>query len=294
MSRFEELHGLIGALGATQVFFIGGSLKSGTTWLQLLLDAHPEIACKGEGHVTNHLAQLLLTSLDKHNQKLVHTNRTVFAELDGFPLYTADDLAYLIGAALLLAFTKPDTGKKLRAIGEKTPDNVRGFAVLHAIFPAAKFLNVVRDGRDCAVSGWFHNLRTNPDWLRAKYPSLTAYATAFASEWAIDIAHADRFAAAHPLACLTVRYEALLDDTDAVLREVFAFLGVASDADSVALCRDAAAFERLSAGRARGEESRQSFFRNGTRGNWREHLDDATSRAFAEAAAPWLAQSGYL
>jgi len=294
MSTFHRLHEQIGGLNATQIFFIGGSQKSGTTWLQLLLDAHPRIACKGEGHVTNHLAQLLLGSLDKHNQKIAHKNRTVFGEMDGFPLYTADDLSYLIGAALLLAFTKTDGGKDLRAIGEKTPDNVRGFDVLHAIFPAAKFLNVVRDGRDCAISGWFHNLRTNPDWMRTKYPSLSAYATMFAREWATDIAHAERFAAAHPHACLTVRYEALLDDTATVLREVLGFLDVPAGTEMVAQCCDAAAFERLSAGRTRGDENRQSFFRNGKQGNWREHLDDAGSRAFAAAAAPWLAQLGYL
>jgi hypothetical protein len=294
MSVFNRLHGLIGMLGTMQIFFIGGSQKSGTTWLQLLLDAHPQIACKGEGHIANDMAQLLLISLDKHNQKIADKNRTVFAELDGFPLYTADDLAYLIGASLLLAFTKSDTGTELRAIGEKTPDNVRHFEVLHAIFPAAKFLNVVRDGRDCAISGWFHNLRTNPDWIRAKYPSLSAYATMFAREWANDIAHADCFAAAHPLACLTVRYGALLAGTAPVLREVLDFLGVASRAETVAQCCDAAAFEHLSAGRARGEENRESFFRNGTQGNWREHLDDAANRAFTDAAAPWLQRCGYL
>ena len=70
MSVFNRLHGLIGMLGTMQIFFIGGSQKSGTTWLQLLLDAHPQIACKGEGHIANDMAQLLLISLDKHNQKI--------------------------------------------------------------------------------------------------------------------------------------------------------------------------------------------------------------------------------
>lgn len=294
MSTFRRLHEQIGGLSATQIFFIGGSQKSGTTWLRLLLDAHPRIACKGEGHVTNHLAQLLLGSLEKHNRKIAHKNTTVFGEMDGFPLYTAEDLSYLIGAALLLAFTKTDPGKQPQAIGEKTPDNVRYFDVLHAIFPAAKFLNVVRDGRDCAISGWFHNLRSDPDWIRTKFPSLSAYATMFAREWAADIAHAECFAAAHPNACMTVRYEALLDETAAVLREVLDFLDVAAGPEMVARCCDSAAFERHSAGRRRGEENRESFFRNGTQGNWREHLDEAGNRAFAEAAAPWLQRLGYL
>lgn len=294
MSAFQRLHARIGALSAAKIFFIGGSMKSGTTWLQLLLDAHPDIACKGEGHLTDRLAPLLLESLDKHNQQLALKNRTVFGELPGFPLYDRDDFSYLIAAALLLAFAKSDTGTTPRVVGEKTPDNVRNFDVLRAIFPEAKFLNVVRDGRDCAISGWFHNLRSNNDWARENHPSLPEYAKMFAREWADDIAHAERFAAASSGTCLTVRYEALLADTKAVLHEVFTFLGVAAGADVIARCRDAAAFERLSAGRARGEENQGSFFRNGTHGNWREHFDETTNRAFIEAAAPWLERLGYL
>jgi hypothetical protein len=162
------------------------------------------------------------------------------------------------------------------------------------LFPATRFLNVVRDGRDCAVSGWFHNLRASPDWAHARHRSLFAYAAMFAREWADDIAPAERFAAAWPEACLTVRYEALLTDTESALQTVFAFLGVAAGAEVVTSCCDAASFERLSAGRAPGEENRQSFFRNGTQGNWREHLDEAGNRAFMAAAAPWLERLGYL
>ena len=32
------------------VFFVCGAAKSGTTWLQRILDAHPETRCSGEGH----------------------------------------------------------------------------------------------------------------------------------------------------------------------------------------------------------------------------------------------------
>ena len=34
-----------------QPFFLAGAPKSGTTWLCKLLDAHPEIACRGEACV---------------------------------------------------------------------------------------------------------------------------------------------------------------------------------------------------------------------------------------------------
>ncbi|HVC63306.1 MAG TPA: sulfotransferase [Acetobacteraceae bacterium] len=157
-------------------------------------------------------------SLDRHNQKIGHKNRAVFGELDGFPLCSSDDLAYLAGAEPPPTLTKANPSTALRAIGERAADNVRYFDVAHTIFPAAKLPHVVRDGRDCAISGWFHNLGTNPDWIRAKLPSPSADAALFAREWATDFAHAEQFAAARALACLTVRYEALLEDTAAVPR----------------------------------------------------------------------------
>ena len=294
MSAFRRLHSRIGALDTAQMFFIGGSMKSGTTWLQLLLDAHPDIACIGEAHLPDQLAPLLMTSLDRYNQQLDEKNRSVFAEIAGFPLYNRDDLAYMIAANLLLAFAKAGAGKRLRAIGEKTPDNVRQFDLLQAIFPRARFIHIVRDGRDCAVSCWFHNLRTNRQWASSTHPSLPDYAGMFAREWAEDLAQATRFADAHPAACITVRYEDLLADTAAVLRPVLAFLGLPASAEIAQRCVWAAAFERLSDGRPRGRENRDSFFRSGTQGNWREHLDTAANSAFIAAAGPWLDRFGYL
>src|ERR1700722_16518864 len=47
---YEALSAEIAALRRKQLFFIGGAAKSGTTWLQLLLDRHPAISCNGEGH----------------------------------------------------------------------------------------------------------------------------------------------------------------------------------------------------------------------------------------------------
>ena len=52
-------------------------------------------------------------------------------------------------------------------------------------FPRAKFIHLVRDGRDCAVSGWFHNRRISPDWLNGAHPSLDAYSAATAVEWGL-------------------------------------------------------------------------------------------------------------
>src|SRR3546814_5719491 len=45
LSEVEELQALLASAG---VFIVTGVTKSGTTWLQRMLDSHPEIACGGE------------------------------------------------------------------------------------------------------------------------------------------------------------------------------------------------------------------------------------------------------
>jgi hypothetical protein len=61
-------------------FFVGGYPKSGTTWLQLLLNAHPEVSCIGEGHLPHHLEPLLRQALAQHNALIAEKNATVLAE----------------------------------------------------------------------------------------------------------------------------------------------------------------------------------------------------------------------
>jgi hypothetical protein len=53
--RYRDL----AALAGRQLFFVGGAPRSGTTWLQLLLDSHPEVSCRGEGLFWKALAEPL-------------------------------------------------------------------------------------------------------------------------------------------------------------------------------------------------------------------------------------------
>jgi hypothetical protein len=67
MFDYHRLQSTVSAVHSKQMFFIGGVAKSGTTWLQILLDLHPNITCKGEGHFPNTFAPLLKGVLDMHN-----------------------------------------------------------------------------------------------------------------------------------------------------------------------------------------------------------------------------------
>jgi hypothetical protein len=293
MFDFEKVHATIATLRAKQHFFVGGAIKSGTTWLQILLDAHPEVSCGGEGHMPDRLAPLLQQALDKHSQYIAGKNESIFSELPGYPTLADEDSLYLFASAITLLLLRQAGSKYAQAVGERTPDNIRHFGLLHRLFPLAKFIHIVRDGRDSAVSGWYHNLRTTPDWVGKRYPSFDAYAARFAEIWAVEVGEGVKFAAAVPDLCLTIRFEDLSASPINTLRDAFGFLGVRTDDATVEACCAKGAFEQLSGGRSPGQENRNSLFRKGVAGEWRSHFSKKTNRTFLDKSGGLLTKFGY-
>jgi hypothetical protein len=293
LAHLPKLETALDLLRGRPVFFIGGSPKSGTTWLQLLHDSHPGISCRGEAHIPDDLAPLVMQAAAAYSDRIDERNTRAFPELAPYPRFDDEDVLSLlaVAAALVLGEHARDATPGA-VIGEKTPDNVRSFPLLLRLFPQAKFLHIVRDGRDCAVSGWWHNQRSEPEWTRQTFSSFHAYACSFAERWAKDLEAGLDFAAQHPGSSMLIRYEDLLADPDAVLARSFGFLGVAADDALVADCVRASAFSRLS-GRDPGKEDRTSFFRKGVRGEWVREFDAAMLAAFRERAGQWLARFGY-
>jgi hypothetical protein len=78
MLDYDHLHTLVSALRKKQIFFVGGTVRSGTTWLQLLLDAHPLVSCSGEGHFTDVLWMRLKQALEQHDSIIKKHNENVF------------------------------------------------------------------------------------------------------------------------------------------------------------------------------------------------------------------------
>src|SRR5205085_9996190 len=91
---FERLHAAIAGLRSKQIFFVGGTMKSGTTWLQLLLDAHPQVSCNGEGHFTDSLAPSLKQAFDYHWKFITEKNQSIFQGLNGYPPLRIEDVIY--------------------------------------------------------------------------------------------------------------------------------------------------------------------------------------------------------
>jgi hypothetical protein len=275
------------------ICFIGGTMKSGTTWVQLLLDAHPEIRCRGEGHIVDVLVKELAGALTKYNNTIQGKNSTIFKEIEGFPILTQDDFTQICRTSAMRLFAKFDYGEGVRVLAEKTPDNVSHFEMLKQLFPRSKFINVIRDGRDVAVSGWHHNQRNSPKWAAETFGTIEKYCQTMAGIWLQQIASAQKFSEANPGAVTNVKYEDLLNTPAAEMKRIFKFLEVESSAELIKECREAASFKTLSGGRDPGQEDRSSHFRKGVAEQWRDDLSAEGRRIFNSIAGAQLKQLGY-
>ena len=259
-------------LARSQLFFVGGAPRSGTTWLQHLLDCHPDVSCRGEGLFMQHLAEPLSTMMAARRQTVAAKNGTVFRQFGGYPLPEPEDTEFLLGTAVLAALERQRDGKPCRAIGEKTPENVFFFPRLKRLFPGAKFIGIARDPRDVLTSAWhfFHRPAPGEDAVAARIafiggalPSLDQGARAM-------LALAGQF----PSDCMIVTYETMRAAPGRAAERLFGFLGVADGADVVASCVARASFAAMSGGSA-GVTGEGSFFRKGEVGDWRSTLTPA-------------------
>jgi hypothetical protein len=268
-ARQEEL----ADLAARQLFFVGGAPRSGTTWLQQILDTHPQISCRGEGLFSKTLAEPLDAMATARRQRLEEKNTGIFGHSGGYPLPSNDDTDFLLGTAILLALHQQGAGPACRAIGEKTPENVFFFPRLKRVFPGAKFIGIARDPRDLLTSAWhfFHRQKAGENeveaktaFIRAAMPSLAQGARAM-----IALTEGQR------ADCMTITYEALQAAPASQVARLFRFLGVADHQGVVADCIARTNFAAMTGGRAAGVEQSNSFFRKGVVGDWRSTLSPA-------------------
>jgi hypothetical protein len=276
LQSWTERQAAIAQLARCQLFFIGGAPRSGSTWLQYLLDSHPEVSCRGEGLFMKHLAEPLEAMMAARRQALAAKNSSVFRHSGGYPLPQPADGEFLLGTAVLLALDRQRAGKSCRAIGEKTPENVFLFAQLKRIFPGAKFIGISRDPRDVLSSAWhfFQKLAPGQDEVAAKIAFITTAFPSLDNGARTMLALAEQF----PSDCVNVTYERMRAAPAPVAAQLFRFLGVADDDDIVAACVARTSFTALSGGRSPGVTQDGSFFRKGVVGDWRSTFTPEMNR----------------
>jgi len=257
-------------LAKSQLFFIGGAPRSGTTWLTHLLNSHPDVRCGGEGLLHKHLAEPMQHLISERRKAIEAKNTSLFKETGGFPLPTEEDQEVLMATGIMLALAQLSDGKSWRAIGEKTPENVFFFPRLKRMFPDAKFIGIARDPRDVLTSGWhfFHKTKAGEDENAAKIAFIKLATPSMNKGARATLALLEQ----HPSACTMVTYERMRAEPARIAQSLFQLLGVSSDQKVVEECVAKSSFAAMSGGRTAGTTNNASFFRKGVVGDWRSTL----------------------
>jgi hypothetical protein len=141
--------------------FVVGATRSGTTLLRLMLDAHPDIAIPSE----THFIPDLIKARDKHGAsrermlEMLTSHRRwgdfhITEEELGRRWAALDRDGKLDGPAAVREFFKI-YGEKQGGPprwGDKTPGYVKRMREIQETMPEARFIHLIRDGRDVALS----------------------------------------------------------------------------------------------------------------------------------------------
>jgi hypothetical protein len=266
-----------------QPLFIIGAPRSGTTMLQVLLGEHPQVATTVELTVFRRYVAPWLATWDEEkrtsDEGKWHQGLPFVwsrAELSEF-LRDFTDRVY----RKLLA-SKPGATHVL----DKHPANAMHLQVIHEFWPEARFIHLLRDGRDVACSMVSASRKMG-------FGANTIPGAAL--EWKKYVTAA-REAAAFGEAYLELRYEDLLREGPSAYTRVLDFCKLDYTDDWVKTTLEANSFEKMKASRRTGNPdvpSATAHYRQGRAGSWQDSISLREGFEFERRAGDLLRELGY-
>jgi len=199
--------------------FVVGVPRSGTTLLRLMLDAHPELAIPPETH--------FIPAVIRACRKGASADRVAEA-ITGHRRWSDFGLAEEELLERLRAIDPLEAGPAIRAFfelyaekqgkprwGDKTPGYATKMRRIQRALPEARFIHLIRDGRDVVLSRARKSRRQKPVGLAARRWKRRVIATRNRSA---TVNH-----------YIEVRHEDLVTDTDSTLRAVCDFVELRFD-----------------------------------------------------------------
>jgi len=287
----------VGQIANMELLLVVGTAKSGTTWVQRMLDTHPEIYCPGEGKFTP-LIRGFTKTVSEYNKELTNTNRVVYPNGAYYRTWDETDIttAFQFMAALCWAKSNHKDFSRVRYIGDKDTryHNSEMIAAWRDhLFKGAKIVHVIRDGRDSVISLVHHMKRTNSTPIEIGSDEFEKILVDYAKVWAENIRRTRKAFRDRPQLYHEVRYEDLLDEPERRLNAILAFLDVERAPDLVQRIVTENTFLKLSGGRKPGAEDRDSFYRKGVAGEWEKTLSPRARQIFSDSSGDILKVLGY-
>lgn len=285
----EPAHAAIENASSPNPFvFAVGCARSGTTLLTRMLDAHPRIAMTPETHWIPKFYEEQPWVTPDQLRRLGDYHRIRKLGLSGADLEGLIDAdgrtPYAEFGSRFFDLFARRAGKALA--GDKTPSYVRVIPFLHRLWPKARFIHLIRDGRDVVLSAlkWEKNSKNVGKFSTwAEEPILTA---ALWWAWNVSLGCAAGRALGSEL-YHEISYEDLVAEPERECRDIAAFLGIEFDD----------AMLRFHEGRTRddGGRSAKKAWLPPTPGlrDWRTQMSLGDTELFEAAAGDLLATLGY-
>lgn len=243
-----------------KALFIAGLPKSATTWLKKMLSSYPGF------------------------------HELLIPDVAAYELATGGSHDYELPEDMFSRFKDMLVVTKMHVHG--SPHNVK---LLREA--GVKYVVLYRDLRDVAVSHYFYVRQTpwHPGCPVYKDLSVQEGLATFADRLLVPFAdwirswHRNR----DPEMSLELRYEEILADTVGVMTRVAEHFELDSSLETINEIVEAHSFQRLSGGRSRGQESRNSFFRKGKAGDWKNHFTPELRETYKELIGDFLIEFGY-
>lgn len=210
-------------------FFILGNPRSGTTLFRLMLNNHPNIGVPPESgflhwwykkyknwtiNDTINIDSLNLFLNDILSSKKIEDWNLKQNELKDFIIINKPNTYIEIIDCIYKYYCK----SKL-IIGDKNNYYIHHLEELNEIVPNAKYIHIIRDGRDVACSYInINKLDQNLIYL----PKVSSNIIDIANEWNQNIIKIENFIQKHD--SLTIRYEDLIENPTSILEKVCIFL----------------------------------------------------------------------
>ena len=266
-----------------QFLFIVGSPRSGTTMLQILLASHPQVASTVEQTLYQHYLAPWLETWESEVRNIEERGWKL-----GLPiLWKRGELEDFLREFLSRAYGKVLALKPAAThIIDKHPGYSAHVRTIKHFLPRARFIHIIRDGRDVAAStiAVHGKMGFGPGTVRGAAAKWKRFLLAAreAAEFAPDY--------------LEIRYEEFLEGRTDTYARALDFCGLPATPEWIAETIEANTFEKMKERGASPDPRTQlseKRYHRGTAGGWREDLSAQDRYEFDRVAGDLLCELGY-